>query len=195
MWSTHIQIKIWFCLDIYCTFTEKTCTDFGFYFSKSGLGFCFGTQYQNNESKADLAFSCCCYSKHSYTFQPFAIYKDILPALMKIPFMYSQKRNCTASVPISTFMCMWAIYILPGSVHICSCSRIGRPIVEINKSFTGTWMWKLGQLGLRPQYSFSGNICIKFSVLCLCSVQHKEKKESERGKGEEVIIFDMLWYL
>jgi hypothetical protein len=28
-------------------------------------------------------------------------------------------------------------------------------------------MWKLG---LRPRYSFSGNICFKFSAFCLCSV-------------------------
>jgi hypothetical protein len=30
-----------------------------------------------------------------------------------------------------TFMCLWAIYIFPGSVQIFSCSIIGRPIVGI----------------------------------------------------------------
>ncbi len=79
--------------------------------------------------------------------------------------MYSQKRNCAALVPHS-FMCLWAIYIFPGMVHIFSCSRIGRPIVGIYKSITDKWMRKLG---LRLRSSFSGNICFKFLALCLCS--------------------------
>ncbi len=74
--------------------------------------------------------------------------------------MYSQKR-------ISTFMCLWAIYIFPESVHIFSCSTIDRLIVGIYKTLTDTWEWKLG---LWPRSSFSGNICFEFSVLCFCSV-------------------------
>ncbi len=56
---------------------------------------------------------------------------------------------------------------IPMIVPHISSSRIGRPIVGIYKSLTDTWRWKLG---LRPQYSFSGNICFKIFVLCLYSV-------------------------
>ncbi len=50
---------------------------------------------------------------------------------------------------VSTFTCLWAIYIYSQSVCLFCCG----PILGIYKSLTETWMWKLG---LRPRNSFSG---------------------------------------
>ncbi len=54
------------------------------------------------------------------------------PALY-LKFLYSRKKNCPTTVPVPTVMCLWAIYIFPGSVHIFGCSKIDRLILEIYK--------------------------------------------------------------
>jgi hypothetical protein len=43
---------------------------------------------------------------------------DIECTATAIPFIYSFSGNSAASAPISTFMCLWAIYIFLGSVYI-----------------------------------------------------------------------------
>jgi hypothetical protein len=61
--------------------------------------------------------------------------KDTIP---KIRNIYSQISNCTATVPIPTFMFLSAIYIFPRMVCILCCRKIGIPILGIRKSLTDT---------------------------------------------------------
>ncbi len=84
----------------------------------------------------------------------------LLYCTKKIRFMYSQKWNCAALFPIPMFMYLWVIYILPGSVCLTGCSKIGRQILRIYKSLTDTWMWKLG--GRTLWFCFGNNEVPKF---------------------------------
>ncbi len=57
----------------------------------------------------------------------------------------SKQRNCAATVPISTFMCLWAIYIFPQSIcQFCCRKYVDRSGEFINRSQThdcGNWDW------------------------------------------------------
>ncbi len=93
-------------------------------------------------SQVVRASGCQCQRQNSLGFDPCVLHcKETIPKIRK---KYSQKRNCAVSVPICTFLFLWAIYIFPRSVCLFCCRKICGPIMGIYKSLTDTWMWKLG---------------------------------------------------
>ncbi len=82
----------------------------------------------------------------------------------KIPFIFWELRRLQTKFPHSC-VCERFIYSQDLSTYFLQQNRqINRGIY---KSLTDTWMWKSG---LWPHNSFSENICLKFSVLVLCSL-------------------------
>ncbi len=65
-------------------------------------------------------------------------------------------------------MCLWAIYIFPGSVHIFPPAEKADPSWEYLIR-SQTHECGNSKLALRSRYSFSGNICFEFAAFCLCS--------------------------
>ncbi len=138
-----------------------SCFSRGFNFFSSFAKFSKVTWLPTNVIKAISSllpfFSCSynaaipCMANHAAQYKHNSNCKDITP---KIWNKYSLKRNCEASVPISTFMCLWVIYVFPRYVCLFCCRKICGPILGLYKSLTTQWMWKLGR---RPRNSSSGN--------------------------------------
>jgi hypothetical protein len=65
--------------------------------------------------------------------------------ILNIRNNYSQKRNCVAAVPISTFMCLWAVLIFPRLICLFRCRKyVDWSWEYINHSQTheyGNWDW------------------------------------------------------
>ncbi len=76
----------------------------------------------------------------------------------KIQDKYSQRWNCAASFPISTFLYLWAIYILPRSVRLFCCI--------VFSDFIGNEA---------AQFHFEEYL-IKFSGQCICNAASSREK-------------------
>jgi hypothetical protein len=78
--------------------------------------------------------------------------KNTIPKIWK---QYFQKRNCVATVPISTFTGLWDIFIFSGPVCLFRCRKIFGPILSGNIQIAHRHMNV--DIGLRPRNSFSRN--------------------------------------
>ncbi len=94
---------------------------------------------------------------------------------------WSWNNEPIGSVPIPTFMCLWAIHTFPGSVNIFPAEKTARSIESLYKLLRDRWMWKFG---LWARNSFSGNICFEFLVMILCSVVHQCTAKTKCRKFE-----------
>ncbi len=91
------------------------------------------------------------------------VYRELCIA-MKVPLMYSFSGNSAASAPISTFMCLWAFYTVPGLVYIFPPAEyagwLWEYIIRSQTHECGNWDWD-------PDIPFLGILVSKFRYFVL----------------------------
>ncbi len=90
-----------------------------------------------------------------------------MDALQRRSVLYIPRKETVTEIPHSCICEGFILLYIPTNGPPIFCSKIGGPNLGIYKPLTDTWMWKLG---MRSPSLFSGNICLEFSVQCLCSV-------------------------
>ncbi len=106
--------------------------------------------------------------------------------------VFTEKELCGLSPNFHIHESVSDLYtVFPRSVHLFSCSRIGRPFMKIHVfiSLTDTWMWKLG---LRPRNSFTGNICI-VSLQCGSQFCNKRLHNAYLDLYRSIVRIGDLW--
>ncbi len=103
----------------------------------------------------------------------------------KIPIFrnkYSQKMNIRVSVPVSTFMCLWLIYIFPRSVCLfCWRKYVDRSWDFINRS--RLMNVKIGaEAALFPEKEYISGIFVAVRPW-LTSLSQTDKEQKGGGRG------------
>ncbi len=117
--------------------------------------------------------------------------------ILKIQNKNSQKRTCAATVPISTFMYLWAIYILPQSICLFCCKKyVDRSREYINRSQThecGNWDWgrAIPRKGIH-KWDFRRSAC--FQLNCYLKSLHNRfmLPWDENGYGDDSRIRQLM---
>ncbi len=114
----------------------------------------------------------------------------------KIPFIYSQKRNCATSVPISTFMCLWAISVCP-HIFLQQNWQTNRRNIQIAHRHMNV---EIGNEAAKFLFwEFFSPIFGILSLQCTCSKPRRPHSQSPspwRESEKEIILFkfkETMW--